>query len=467
MAGSISTLGVGSGLQLQDILDQLKAVDQKVVDSKKTAITKSKSQLDEFTVVNNKLLTLKSASLNLSLAGTFIGRTVSSSSESTVTATVTDGAAVKSSAITVTNLAQKSSWMSVGVSDPASTPVVSGGAGESKPLTIGLGGKDFTVTVDSGTTMNQLVEKINSAADNLGVTAAAINDGLDKPYKLVLTANSYGEDNRITILAQLPELAMNENAAQTDPDPQNPLNPLNAHFTMDGIAYQRQNNTVNDILSGVSLTLQGKGDSTITVASNNDSLKESITTLVTAYNDAVQEIKGKSAYDTETGTFGVLNGTTLRDLPFDLQGLMSSFNSADPDGNITSLFDLGLEFNRDGSITINDTTLSAAISDHGDGVQAFFLGDTTNDIEGFADKVNNRLRTLTGTTGTLEGEKTAAQSRVDDLNAKLEEDTARLTKKYDQLTKQFVALDTYMNQMTSMSNFLTGQFNSMNGTSSK
>lgn len=455
MAGSISTLGAGSGLQLQDILDKLKAVDQKVVDRKKTAITNFQSQIDEFTVVNNKLLTLKSSALNLSLSGTFIGRTVSSSSESAVTATVTDGAAVKNSAITVTNLAQKSSWMSSGVLDPAVTSVVSGGA--AKPLTIELGGEEFTVTVDPKTTLDQLVAKINAASDNPGLTASVINDGLDsaKPYKLVLTANNYGEKNRIEVVVPLPDLVMAENSSQTA------LNSLNAKFTMDGISYQRQSNSINDVLSGVSLTLKGKGDSTLTVANNDGVLKESIATMVTAYNDAVQEIKGKSAYDSETGKFGVLNGTTLRDLPFELEGLMSSFNTADPDGNIKSLFDLGLEFNRDGSITMNDTTLTAAISNHSAGVQAFFLGDTTNDVEGFADKINNRLRTLTSAVGTIEGEKTAAQTRVDDLSLKFEEETARLNKKYDELTKQFVALDTYMNQMTSMSNFLTGQFNSL------
>ena len=458
MAGSISTLGVGSGLQLQDILDKLKAVDQKVIDSKKTEVTKSKSQLDEFTTVKNKLLTVKSSALNLSLSGTFIGRTVSSSSESAVTASVTDGATVKSSAITVDNLAQKSSWMSeVGVSTAASSITTT-----QSTLSFGIGLKTTSLTVGAGTTLNQVVEQINEASDNPGVTASVINDGLDttNPYKLVLTANSYGESNRITFFSQGPDLIMAEQESQAD------ANSLNAQFTMDGISYQRQSNTVSDILSGVSLTLKGKGESTITVANNNSGLKDTITTLVTAYNDAVQEIKSKSSYDSESGTFGILTGTTLRDLPFDLQGLMSSFNTADPDGNIKSLFDLGLEFSRDGSITINETTLTAAINDHGVGVQSFFLGDSTNDIEGFADKINNRFRTLTGAAGTIEGEKTAAQSRVDDLNLKVEEETARLNKKYDQLTKQFVALDTYMNQMTSMSNFLTSQFSSLSDTTS-
>ncbi len=456
MAGSISTLGVGSGLKLQDIIDQLRAVDQKVVDRKKTDIARLESQRDEFTTINNKLLTVKSAALELSLSGTFIGRTVSSSAEDAMTATVTDGATVKSSVVAVTRLAQQSSWMSSaaqGVLNPATDSIAS----ETTNLTIQVGTKISTLSVAAGTTMNQLVELINNPAGNPGVSAAIVNDGLDplKPYKLVLTANGYGEDNRIEILSQPALLGLAEQASQTA------VSSLNAQFTVDGIAFQRQSNTVNDVLSGVTLAFKKTDTSTISVAENDEALKEKVTSLVTAYNDVVQELRQKSAYDATTGDFGILAGTTLRDLPFELQGLFTAGNTADPEGVVTSLFDLGMEFNRDGSITIDETALSAAISDHGEGVRAFFLGDAENSIEGLADKINNRLRSLTSVAGSIEGEKTSAQTRIDDLNLKLEEETARLDRRYEQLTKQFVALDSFMSQMTSMSNFLTGQFNSL------
>lgn len=571
MAGSISTLGVGSGLQLQDILDQLKAVDQQVVDRSKTDIAKYESQLDEFTVVKNKLLTMKSAALNLSLSSTFVGRTVTSSSESVATATVVAGTTVKSTAYAVTNLAQQSSWMSEtgvasvdsivyvptsqvssGVTNPATDPIATGagtlkiafgptstitvnvdattvmddggaaglvglinndaenagkvtastyvvgaqtylrietatpgGSGEAnrvgistngttltfappdKILQIEVDGEAISLSVDAETTLSQLVELINDDTDNPGITASTINDGLDQdnPYKLVLTANGYGEDKRITFLSQLPDLVMEELASQAT------ANSLNAQFTVDGIPYQRQSNTMSDVQSGLTLTLKGIGSSTVTVANNDDGVKEMVTTLVTAYNDVVQELRDKTAYDSETEEFGILTGTTLWDLSFELQSLMTSTNIADPDGNIKSLFDLGLEFDRDGNITIDDTLLSAAISDYSDGVQAFFLGNSDDDIEGLADKVNNRLRTMTGSAGAIEGERSSAQSRIDDLNLKFEEDTDRLTRRYDLLAKQFVALDSYMSQMKSMGNFLTGQFNSLSsgwsGTSSE
>lgn len=456
MAGSISTLGVGSGLQLQDIIDKLRAVDQGVVDRKKTDITKYEAQLEEFTTIKNKLLTLKGTALNLSLSGSFIGRTIASSQESTLTATVGDGAIIKSSVVDVTNLAQQSRWLSSTGVATKDTAVVATGSPD-QTFVVQIGDKELSLSVAADTTLQQLVTQINDATDNPGLTASIVNDGLDaeNPYKLSLTANASGEDNRITVLTPLPDLLMAEQANQAA------VGSLNAQFTVDGLSYQRQSNTVNDVLSGVTLNFKGTGSSSVTVASNDAGLKEMITSLVTSFNDLVQEVQGKSNYDSETGAYGVLRGTTMPSLPFDLQGVMTASNTADPDGNIKSLFDLGLEFNRDGTIAIDDTKLSAAISDHGSGVQAFFLGDTENGIEGLADKINNRLRTLTSTAGIVEGEKTTTQNRIDDLNRKIEESTARLDKKYELLNQQFVALDSFMNKMTSMSNFLTGQFKSL------
>lgn len=457
MAGSISTLGVGSGLQLQDILDQLRAVDQQVVDKKSTEITDLNTQVDEFTTVNNKLLTLKSTALDLSLSGTYLGRTITSSKDTAVSATVLDGATAKNYSLEVTNLAEQSLWMSSSgfATKDTSIATVDGSMiielGSNTPATT------FQVDVTAGGTLSSLVDSINNDPDNPGITASIVNDGLDaaNPYKLVLKSDGVGEDNRISILQQLPDAVLAEDTDQAA------ANSLNAQFTVDGVSFQRQSNTINDVIDGVTLTLQSVDSASITVAADDEGLKDKITALVEAYNDVVNEVRDKTSYDQDTQKFGILAGTTMRDLPADLESLMTSSNKADSTGTIQNLFDLGVEFNRDGSITIDDAVLSAAISTNSDKVKSFFLGDSTKDIEGFADKVNSRLRTITGSAGIIAGEKTAAKSRIDSLQDQITEDTARLDKKYDQLTQQFIALDKFMSQMTSMSDFLTGQFNSI------
>lgn len=453
MAGTISTLGVGSGLDLQGILDKLRAADQGPIDKKKTAITAANEQISEFTTVNNKLLSLKSAALDLSLSGTFIGRKVTSSDEKVATATVGDGAAVGSLAIVVTNLAAKNSWLAT--TGMAKTSDSMTAIDQEVSLQVGSDiTNKMTITVKANTTLSELVEQINSANDNPGLTASIIDDGSDatSPYKLALTSNNSGENYRITGTG----LAMAETAGD-----------LNAKFSVNGIPYQRQSNVIDDLLSGVTLTLKSASTATLAVAADDSGLQEKIVNLVKLYNEVTQEVKGKSSYDSTTKTYGVLSSTVVRELPFELQDLMSTANSADSTGTIKSLFDLGLEVGRDGTIAVNATTLAAALAASPEGVKSFFLGDSEQEIEGFADTVNNRLRTLTSGTGLMSAEKKAAQARIEAINLQIERETAKLNKKYDGLAKQFSALDTFMSKMNSVGNYLTSQFDAYTGTTNK
>ncbi|MCJ7603615.1 MAG: flagellar filament capping protein FliD, partial [Desulfobulbaceae bacterium] len=430
MAGTISTLGIGSGIDLQGMLEQLREIDQQVVDAKNDKIKGFQDQLAEFTTVNNKLLTLKSEALDLSLSSNFLGRTVTSSDETVATATVADGVAEQSALLEVTRLAAKNSWLSAagaasadssvyvpvsaesttGVADSGTTVVahagetmtitfggedqiildvdvdmtmdalvtainehvdnvgagdnlrlvtaetydvegetflrirsdVATGTGESNRVAvneefadIGFAAPDTTlflqvgdgdpvsIAVAADTTLTELAALINDAADNPGVTAKVINDGdAATPYRLSLQSNTIGEDGRITFLTQLVDMTLDEQQGAEGAS-------LNAQFSVDGINYQRQSNSFFDVISGVTITLENEGKSTIIVSKNNTSIKDMITGLVTAYNDAVQEVRTNSSYDAETEKFGALFGTTLRDLPNTLRNLMTSTVRAD------------------------------------------------------------------------------------------------------------------------------------------
>ncbi|MEW6426639.1 MAG: flagellar filament capping protein FliD [Thermodesulfobacteriota bacterium] len=569
MVGSISSIGIGSGLQLQDILEQLREVDDKtLIQPKKDRITTYQAQIDEFTVVENKLFAIKSAALDLSLSSTFLGRSGTSSNEDVLTVAVSEGSSAQSASITVTSLAQKSSWMSasgaadtgsivyvptsvessVGVADPALTGIAAtdgtlvlnfggtstitvdvgpaagvttmnqlvnainsdaenigggdngrlvtastyvlggstylriqtdttGGSGEAHRVTVASNSTDLslnapaqtfaykvgdtttTVSVAADTTLAELVDLINDDADNPGVTASIIDDGGADPYRLVLQAGATGENNRITLLSQLPDLSLAEQAGAGGAS-------LNARFTVDGIAYQRQANSFNDVLDGVTLTLKSAGTATATVAADTGSIRSMIISLVEAYNDVTQEIRSKTAWDDATEKFGILAGTTLREMPYELQNLMTRTIRADADGNIRTMFDLGLEFSRDGTISINTETLDSVLANFADGVKAFFLGDADAGITGLADLLNDRMRVLTGASGQIDAESSAAQERIDALELQITAETERLDRRYELMTKQFIELDRYMNQMTSISDYLASQFDALNNSGS-
>ena len=109
MAGSISTLGAGSNVDLQSIIEQLKAVDQVQITNIQARQIQYKDQLAEFETVNTKLLAVKSIALDLSLNTTFSARQITSSQQSVLTATVSSGASTGISSVTVDRLAKKNS----------------------------------------------------------------------------------------------------------------------------------------------------------------------------------------------------------------------------------------------------------------------------------------------------------------------------------------------------------------------
>ncbi|MGQ9499140.1 MAG: flagellar filament capping protein FliD, partial [Dissulfurimicrobium sp.] len=209
MAGTITSLGVGSGLQLQSILDQMRQVDQAPIDKLKAQQTRAQDQYNAFNTLNQGLLSIKAQALNLSLQSTFIKRDISTGPEGVISASVSDGAAIGTHQITVNQVAKASLWQGTGVN--ATTSVInSSGSNQTFAYHIGTG-PTISLTVANGTTLQGLADLINNDIHNPGVTASVINDGsATNPYHLVLTANATGENSRIYIDTQLPNYNMTE-----------------------------------------------------------------------------------------------------------------------------------------------------------------------------------------------------------------------------------------------------------------
>lgn len=459
MSGTISSLGLGSSIDLQGTLDSLREIDQEVITAKEDKVSAYETQLSEFTAVQGKLLDMKGYALELSLESTFISRDATVSDESVLTLSSSDGATVQDTSVTVTALAARSSWISDGVADQT-TVVYDAESGESTTFSYQLGETTVTLAVAGGTTLTELAELINNDESNPGVTASLVNNGdADKPYQLVLQADETGEDNRISLLTQLSALALTEKTGADGAS-------LNARFSVDGIDYQRQDNTITDIIPSVQFTLQGTGASTISVSNDEEKIKELITNLVTAYNDILAEISANSGYDTDTEELGILASTGFDDLPSSMQNLMNTFIQAGADSPVTSIFDLGLSYESDGTITIDDDALTTMLEDNFADLAAFFNGDDDSGITGFADKVSDFLRNAaTEDSGIYASETSLVQQRIDSLEEQIEKDTERLDKKYEILTKQYVELDSYLSEMTSMSDYLTQTFAAITGSS--
>ncbi|RJP82949.1 MAG: hypothetical protein C4522_02395 [Desulfobacteraceae bacterium] len=563
--GSVTSLGVGSGFELQQMLEDFRKIDEQPIENMKNEITVIEERMTKYDEVEAKLIAVKSHALTLSLGSNFLERTVASSDEEIATATVLSGAAVTSSSIEILRMATKSSWQTAGVasvdtstyiptsqvsttgfgnadsasiSDEEEVMSITYGSGDSvRTISMilpqgstlndivdainadsvnqdGAGGtyvtasafqgedglfylriastaegsvesnrvmvtvqpEDFqfkapavqfsytlgdgeavAVSVEADTTFNGLADAINSDVKNAGITAKVINDGSkENPYRLVLTANGTGEDNRIVISGmQMTEVQGAEGAS------------LNAEISAEGIIYQRQTNTeIDDIIQGAKLTLKKEGEVTITTSANDELVRTEIIELIKAYNDAIQEIRSHSRYNTETKEWGILaTSYSIKGLPTELNGLMTSV--VETGTGIKSLFNLGVSINRDGSITIDEEILDTAIAQNREGLAALFVTNEETGRPGLGDILNEKLRNLTSSTGMIRTETDFSVTEQSRLEKDIEEATARLDKRYALLGRQFVELDMYIGQMNAQANYLTSIFSSYDSSNQK
>jgi flagellar hook-associated protein 2 len=127
------------------------------------------------------------------------------------------------------------------------------------------------------------------------------------------------------------------------------------------------------------------------------------------------------------------------------------------------LFDLGLEFARDGSITLNEDTLTAALANYPDEVKTLFAGKPG--VTGLGTLLTDKLNTITQpSSGAIATEKQATQAQLDRLGTNIASTKARLDRRYDTLARQFAALDTYAAKLQQQGDFLSNIITSLNNT---
>lgn len=456
MAGSISVLGVGSGLQLQDILDQLREADEAPIKRLETRKDTLDQQVTQFNQINQDLLDIKSVALNLSLESTYIARSVSSSDESVVTASVSDGANTGQHTITVNSLAKASSWLGTGVSSEDAVVNNTGGT-ETFSYHVGSSGDVISIDVPDQTTLSGLADLINNDENNPGVTARVINDGSSSnPYKLLLVADDTGESNRISIDSQLSGYTLTETVGAGGAS-------LDAEIVVDDITYKRSSNSgINDILSGVTLNLVDTGSASVTVAADTDAVKEKILDLVEKVNTLLSHINEQTGYDENNEPKLLTSNSTVRSLPTMMLDLLSK--KINVSGDVNTFYDLGFTVNRDGTLEIDEETLDSVIQNNYEDLERFMTGDTDNNIDGFATVINDTLRSWTNSsTGLMATEEQNASDSIDQIESQIEATRARLDRKYEILARRFAELDKFMNNMQSMSDYLTQQFDAISG----
>ena len=315
-------------------------------------------------------------SLN-NLTGPLAARTATSSS-SAVTATAASGSTAGTHSVQVNSLATTASWYSSSESSASST-IATG----SVTIT-SSSGTHSTISTGSGTSGDNLTDLASAVnAAGLGVTASVITDA--NGARLSIVANSPGSTSNFSVSSSVPGLSVTQATQGAD-----------ASLVVDGTPIQSASNTVTGAISGVTLTLSGTTTSaaTVTVASDTTQVSDAINQFVTDYNSALSLVNTQFTLGS-SGTEGVLAGdSTIRNL----QGALESatgYTATAASGTTTtvsSLADLGITVNEDGSLSVDSSTLNNALSNNPTDVQNFFQGSALN---GFAGTFSTALNVYT------------------------------------------------------------------------
>jgi flagellar hook-associated protein 2 len=415
------------------------------------------TQQQNLTLQNNVLNTLNSNlsslltdinALNDPL-GAFSARTVTSSQSSIVSGAVTNSAAIGNHVITVNNLATTGSYYSGSVAD-ANTALGSG----SFDLQVG-NGSAVTINVGSSDTLTTLAASINQ--QNLGVTANVVTDSTGARLTLVSNASGSAGDITISNATGMSGLAFTKGTTGQD-----------ASLTVDGVPVTSSTNTVTGVVNGLTINLNGitaAGQQVqLSVGADTSQMSQAINNFVKDYNTIIAAINQQFAVDPTSRSTGPLGADpTLRQVQQQLLGDMSQVVSSGT--GISTLSDLGITMNNDGSLSVNSATLNSALQNNLAGVQTFFQGNGT--VTGFAQTMASQLNTLTDPTeGAFYVELTGNKQTSQDLQNQINDFEVYIGNLQTQLTAQYNQLNAELQSIPSQKAYMNALFgNNTSGSS--
>lgn len=228
---------------------------------------------------------------------------------------------------------------------------------------------------------------------------------------------------------------------------------LNSKFTIDGLDFYRDSNSVSDAIKGLTLGLKDtfSTNETITVNSDEESVKEEVESFITAYNESLDFLKTNTQMDPDTYKEGALsNDLTYRNIYSSLRNIISSKVDTATNSDYSRLFHIGIEIDDAGKLSIgDDEKFSQALAANPDNIADIFRSDN-----GLANQIHNYLDNYIKTGGTIDASKKNIDSNIVSINDRISFMNDSLAAKEQQLRDEFSQMQSMMNQLNSQRDFL-------------
>ncbi|MGY6564100.1 MAG: flagellar filament capping protein FliD [Halomonadaceae bacterium] len=446
---TISALGVGSGLDLTGLLDQLRAAERQKLQPIVTQRTQEQAKISAYGRLQSALNKFQDATAKLNDPKLYQGLTTQVRGDG-MTALAGANATPGNYEVEVLNTSRAGSVATTRVTDSSEAL-----AGPNASLELSFGdGSTRTVTFDEGATLVDMRNAINADAD-AGVNASIIFDG--QGHRLVLSSRESGVDAGVTGvsfagLADPGALAEDTAARQAGRD---------AELKINGITITSATNRVEGAIQGVTLELTADSAGKtlgVTVQRDTESLKEAVKGFVTAYNEMKSTIGRMTAAGTDSTSAGELIGDrVVRSIE---SRLSRDLTDIVPGGDITMMSQLGISLRPNGRLEVDESKLDEAIATNQQAVADFFAGDSKE--AGLAGRLGDSMKRFLGDDGLIKSSITSSETRIDSLKDRFERMERTIDRSIERYRRQFSQLDVMMAQMNSMSAYLSQQFDIMN-----
>lgn len=461
---SISTLGVGSGLDLSSILSSLEAAEKAGLKPISTQQSSYTAKLSAYGSLKSALTAFQTANAALKSGDLFTATTTSSSS-SAFSATTTGSAIAGKYAINVSQLAQAQTLTSA-IRTDSKAAIASGDS----VLTIQQGGDKKPVSINisaANSSLSGIRDAINNA--KAGVSAGIINVG-NGEYRLSITADDTGVDNKMTLSVSGDDKLQDFlNYSPSAPGKMTEsVTAQDAELTVNNIKITNSSNTISDALEDITLNLNDTttGNQTLTVTKDISKAQKAVGDWVTAYNalqDTFASLTKYTAVDkgaeTQDASNGALVGdSTLRTVQTQLKSILGNTASG---SDVKSLTQLGITSDPStGKLSVDDSKLKGALTKDAAGVAALIVGDGKD--SGLTTVIDKNLTSWLSKTGIIQAATDGVSKTLNNLTQQYNAASDRIDTLMARYKAQFTQLDVLMNSLNSTSSYLTQQFESSN-----
>ena len=464
----ISSLGVGSGILTQDLLDKLRKADESgQLTPVKLSIANEKDKQSALEVLDANMKNFTDSINELKSGTLYDERSATVSGSKSVAITASANSDIQDFTMSVNTLATKQIEES-GAFDLSVAGNDSIGATDGT-FKLEVGSQSVNIDYSAGTTLDQMKKLIQEQANSL--VDATVLQISPTESRLVLSSKATGASQDIKISdvsGTLDTKLTSDSSFKADGTGNAPVQTaLDSSFDFNGQTITRSSNTVDDLITGYSIELLKvdavdassgvKESSAVSVAQNRDNIISRVDSFVEKYNAAITELGKltKSSSGSDKGIFS--NESIVKGLKSSIENIIGSVG-----GGAGTLYDYGFDVDKDGVMSIDKTIFNKKLDENPANVEAFFSGgtftkpdSTTVELTGAFTDMGTEIESYTKYNAMLDQLNTSITTQISSFEDREKSVTDRLDSKYAILKKKYASYDALINKFNASSSIFT------------